>query len=103
MVKRVVIWTSTAAFQRREVLKYWNFRTGSTTYSEKLITIIKEKIDLLLKFPLSGKETIYPEVRESALGNFSIYYKVTDKQIIVTAFWDNRQNPDSLLEVIVKK
>jgi plasmid stabilization system protein ParE len=102
VAERTVVWTSTAVLQRREIFKYWNKRTGSTVYSEKLIYLIKEKVELLLKFPFLGKETTYPETRESALGNFSVYYKITEKHIIITAFWDNRQNPDSLLEELLR-
>jgi len=32
--------------------------------------------------------------------NYSILYKVTEDQLIVTAFWDNRQDPDKLIEII---
>ena len=37
------------------------------------------------------------------MGNFSIYYKVNKMEIIITAFWDNRQNPKKLLEILEKK
>ena len=47
--------------------------------------------------------TDYPETRESAMGHFSIFYKVTDKLLIVTAFWDNRQDPKKLLKMLTDK
>jgi hypothetical protein len=34
------------------------------------------------------------------MGHFSIFYKVTEKHLIITAFWDNRQDPKKLLELI---
>ncbi len=34
------------------------------------------------------------------MGHFSILYKLTDEQLIITAFWDNRQNPQKLMEII---
>lgn len=37
MAKRNVVWTETAAKQRREVLKYWTKHNGSTNFAEKLI------------------------------------------------------------------
>ncbi len=37
------------------------------------------------------------------MGHFSIYYKFTSDQIIVMAFWDNRQDPKKLLKTISKK
>ena len=46
------------------------------------------------------KSTDFKDVRVASLGNFSIYYKVTEKYIIVVSFWDNRQDPKKLLEVL---
>jgi hypothetical protein len=46
--------------------------------------------------------TIYPETKVSAMGHFSILYKFKEDQIIITAFWDNRQDPLKLLEIIKK-
>ena len=34
------------------------------------------------------------------MGYFSIFYKITDEQLIVTAFWDNRQDPAKLLKLL---
>jgi hypothetical protein len=46
MAERIVIWTETAARQRRDVLKYWSKRNGSTTYAEKLIHLQQDKSKL---------------------------------------------------------
>lgn len=35
-----VVWTETAARQRREILYYWTKRSGTTKYAEKLINLI---------------------------------------------------------------
>lgn len=102
MVKRTVVWTATAIKQRREVLKYWIKRNGSTTYAEKLILLTAKQIKIILSHPESFKLTDYPETRVSAMGYFSIYYKKTDEHLIVTAFWDNRQDPKKLLELLLK-
>lgn len=102
MAKRIVVWTETASKQRREILRYWTVRNGSTTYAKKLIKLIKERLEIILEQPEAFKLTTYPETRESAMGNFSIYYKITETQLIVTAFWDNRQNPKTILELLKK-
>jgi plasmid stabilization system protein ParE len=102
MAKRIVVWTETASKQRREILRYWTVRNGSTTYAKKLIKLIKERLEIILEHPEAFKLTTYPETRESAMGNFSIYYKITETQLIVTAFWDNRQNPKTILELLKK-
>jgi hypothetical protein len=46
--------------------------------------------------------TSYLNTREAALGNFSIYYKTTSQHIIITAFWDNRQDPEKIINLIKK-
>ncbi|MBK9509301.1 MAG: type II toxin-antitoxin system RelE/ParE family toxin [Cytophagaceae bacterium] len=103
MAKKSVVWTNTAVKQRREILEYWVKRNGNTKYSEKLISIIKERIKIIVFNPFSGKKTNHIETRVSALNNYSIFYKITGENIVITAFWDNRQNPDKLLEIISKK
>ena len=102
MVKRTVVWTDTAARQRRNVLKFWTERNGSTSFAEKLIKLIAVRIQVILSHPESFKSTTYPGTRESAMGHFSIFYKLTKDQLIITAFWDNRQDPKKLLAIIKK-
>lgn len=102
MVKRTVVWTETAAKQRREVLKYWTIRNGSDEYARKLIRITKDRLKNIAKYPESGIETDWIGTRTSAMGHFSIFYKVTDQTIFIVAFWDNRQDPAALLELIKK-
>lgn len=100
MAKRIVVWTETAIKQRREILKYWTVRNGSTAYAEKLIKLIASRTKVILKNPEAFKLTDFPETRISAMGHFSILYKITETQIIVTAFWDNRQDPNELLALM---
>ncbi len=102
MVKRTVVWTETASRQRREILRYWTKHNGSTSFAEKLIKLTAVRIQVILKLPESFKPTTYPDTRESAMGHFSIYYKLTKDKLIITAFWDNRQDPKRLLEIIKK-
>lgn len=102
MVKRTVVWTETAARQRREIFKYWTKRNGSTIFAEKLIKVTANRIQVILRHPQSFKSTTYPGTRESAMGHFSIFYKLTKDKLIITAFWDNRQDPKNLFELIKK-
>jgi plasmid stabilization system protein ParE len=100
MAKRNVVWTETAARQRREILKYWVKRNGTTTYAEKLIKLISEQVKLILTNPKLFKKTDFPDTHVSALGHFSMFYKYTKDSLIITAFWDNRQDPNKLLELL---
>ncbi len=100
MAKRTVVWTETAAEQRREILKYWLIRNKSTTYPKKLIKLIADRVKVIQSNPESFKLTNFPETRVFAMEHFSILYKFTEAQLIITAFWDNRQDPEKLAELI---
>jgi len=100
MAKKSIVWTQTAIKQRRHILKYWTIRNHSTTYAEKLIRLIKERIDLIAENPFAGKPTNHSDTREAAMGNFSIYYKLINNKIFITAFWDNRQSPKKLIKIL---
>lgn len=102
MAKRIVVWTNTAARQRREILKYWVKRNGTITYAEKLIKLTAHQLKIIKSNPLLFKKADFPETNVSVIGHFSIYYKSTKDLIIVTAFWDNRQDPKKILEILKK-
>jgi plasmid stabilization system protein ParE len=100
MAERVVIWTDTASKQRREILRYWTIRNGSSEYAEKLIKLIRARIQFIIKNPDACKLSEFPNTRECVLGNYSIYYKMQSDQFIIMAFWDNRQDPKSLIRLL---
>lgn len=99
-VVRKLEWTSTALKQRNSIFEYWNSRNKSDLYSKKLNLKIKERTTLLKSFPELGSETIFPKTRVLYLSYYSILYQFTDNQIIVTGFWDNRQEPSKLLNFL---
>lgn len=92
MAKRIVVWTETAVRQRRKILKYWVERNGTPTYAEKLIKVTTEQIKVILSNPKLFKKADFLDTHVSALGHFSIFYKFTKDSLIITAFWDNRQD-----------
>jgi plasmid stabilization system protein ParE len=102
MAKRTVVWTETAVRQRREILKYWVKRNGTKTYAEKLIKLTAEQIKVIQSNPKLFKKVDFSDTHVSALGHFSIFYKYTKDTLIITAFWDNRQDPKKLLEILTK-
>jgi plasmid stabilization system protein ParE len=97
MVKRRVIWTETAASQRRIILQYWTNRNKSSVFAKKLIALVADQLYLISDNPLLFKQTEIESIRESAMGHFSLYYTFNADEIIVMAFWDNRQDPEKLL------
>lgn len=103
MAKRNVIWTKTAELQFVGILEYWVKRNKSNVYSKKLVKLVSERTKQIADKPLIYKATDFKDVRVASLGNFSIYYKISEKDIIITAFWDNRQDPKKLLKILKNK
>lgn len=102
MAKRDIIWTKTADLQFVGILEYWVKRNKSASYSKKLLRLVPKRTNQISEKPFSYRSTDFKDIRVSALGNFSIYYKVTDEKIIIiTAFWDNRQDPKKLLKALL--
>ena len=95
MAQKKIIWTETAARQRRFILEYWIQRNQSPTYSLKLLRLSNEKANLIGENPLIYKAAEFPDTHVAAIGHFSIFYKISDDAIIITAFWDNRQTPQN--------
>ena len=102
MARRNIVWTRTADVQLVGVLEYWVRRNKSSSYSKNLLKLVAERTLQISENPFIYKSTDYKDVRVTSLRNFSIYYKVTEDQIIVTAFWDNRQDPKKLLKILQK-
>lgn len=103
MAKRIVNWTRTADLQFVGVLEYWVKRNKSNTYSKKLVKLVSERTKQIAENPLIYKATDFKDVRVASLGNFSIFYKVSEEDITITAFWDNRQDPEKLLNILKKR
>lgn len=103
MAKRTVKWTRIAEIQYVGILEFWVKRNKSNTYSKKLIKIVAERTKQIAKTPFNYKSADFEDTRVASLGNFSIFYKVTEREIIITAFWDNRQDPKELLRILKDK
>lgn len=102
MAKRAVKWTKTAEIQYVGILEYWTKRNQSNAYSKKLIGVVAELTKLIAETPLIFRATDFRDTRVASMGHFSLFYKVTKRHIIVTAFWDNRQDLKKLLEILQK-
>lgn len=100
MAKRKVIWSKTAYLQRKIVLLYWLENNKSNTYSIKLLQETKVATNQLIKFPYLGMLTDIPDVYCYTMGNYNLYYMVTNENIQIVCFWDNRQNPEILKSLL---
>jgi hypothetical protein len=98
-----ILWTATAVRQRNMVFDYWNNRNKSNIYSKKLLRQSNERINLLKSNPYLGKKTDFLTTRILSLGHYSILYRVINSKIVITGFWDNRQDPEKLLTLLRKR
>ncbi|WP_028296943.1 type II toxin-antitoxin system RelE/ParE family toxin [Olivibacter sitiensis] len=96
MARPTVVWTQTAIKQRRAVFRYWTERNGSPEYAKKLLKQIKSRINLIVNHPEACIPTDFPNTRMTTMGHFGLFYRHVDNQIIIMAFWDNRQDPKKL-------
>lgn len=103
MAKRTVRWTKTADIQYVGILEYWVKRNRSNTYSKKLLGLVTALTERISQTPLLYKAADFKDTRVAQLDNYSVFYKVADTEIIITAFWDNRQDPKKLLSVLENK
>jgi hypothetical protein len=46
------------------------------------------------------KAADFLNLRVATMGHFSLFYKITGNAIIITAFWDNRQDHKQLLKLL---
>jgi len=102
MAQRKVVWTQTADRQLLYILEYWADRNKSSSFSLKLLDKIEDNIQGIVINPLRCPESVRPGIRVAAMNHFSIFYRITTTRIIISAFWDNRQDPKKLLEVLTK-
>lgn len=98
-----VIWTKIAIKQRNEIFDYWNNRNKNNRYSKQLNLKIYRKIDQLKNFPNTGVEIENENARVLHFENYSLIYRLNINQIFILAFWDTRQNPSKLLEILKLK
>jgi hypothetical protein len=66
-------------------------------HAKKLNLKIKERTTLLKLYPELGLKTTFTKIRVLYLSYYSMLYQFTEEQIILTGFWDNRQDPIELL------
>lgn len=95
-----IFWTKIAPKQRDAIFEYYNNRNKSFIYSKKLKSEIKEYSNILKQQPEIGKKITNSDFRNIFFGNYSLIYKRKLNIIYIAAFWDNRQNPEKLFEIL---
>lgn len=92
MVKRKIVWSKLATQNLLSILEYFVVRNYSSEYSRKLNKQIKTSIHLLQKFPYIGFLTDVENVRGLIEGNYVIFYKIEETEIVIISIWDTRSD-----------
>lgn len=100
MDELTIFWTQTAKRQSEHIFVYWNNRNKSKSYSKKLNFAIKERIELLKSHPEMGEKNNSGDTKEISMRHYSNLYKIDKPKILITGFWDNRQDPKKLLNFL---
>jgi addiction module RelE/StbE family toxin len=95
MAKRKIVWSNRAKKRLYEILDFYIIRNKSKTYSNKLQKLINKEVRLLIKQPDLGLKTTEDTTRGLIIGDYIVYYEVSEDKIIIHTIWDSRQNPDN--------
>lgn len=94
---RVIIWSKKASSIFDETLSSFKIHNSKSLHDKVRSLTLK-----LLIFPYLGKPVQNTNIRQFIIENYSIYYCVFEKEILIVLFWDNRRSPE-LLEKELRK
>ena len=92
---RKIDWSKRAIKEFDDTSLFWENNNNSDVYSQKLLDETLIKINQIAENPLIGEEVGKNYRRVLVLQNFSIIYKVHKEKINISAFFDNRRNPEN--------
>lgn len=96
MAERIIVWSSKAKIDLKNLYDFYNFRNKSKTYSFKLHRKIQKEIKLLLKQPEIGKKTNKIGIRGLLIDNHYVFCEIFQEHIVILAIWQNSQNHSKL-------
>ena len=94
MVQRLII-TKTAGRSLEAILLYLEENISLTT-AQKLASKVDEKVQLLFRQPYVGRPSSKAKtVRKIGISrHLMMYYRVVGSSLVISDFFDSRQNPD---------
>lgn len=93
-----IVWENSAIQEQVEIFEFWNKHNHSNSYSIKIFEEIERVQKLLKENPFIGRDTNFKRIKRILiLERFSLFYKISDKTIIILSVWDNYRNPDDLI------
>jgi plasmid stabilization system protein ParE len=98
MAKKQIIWSKRADAELVNVLEFYNERNGNTNYSLKILNHIEDLLRALTEHETMGRLTSDMRSRVLVMDVYLIFYEVTENNIEILSFWDNRQNDKNRID-----
>ncbi len=98
-----IIWSPSANIELLKALEFSIKVNNSNTYAIKIVEELKHIESLLIDNAFLGSNTEFTDIRKCVvLKNYSIFYSIDEenKEINVVFFWDNRQDPKELKQIL---
>ncbi len=98
-----IVWTNRALKHLQDILDFVITQQKSTSYANKILKEIEVTEQYIIEQPMAFVEventnkTIHKVV---LLGNYSMFYFVSNDVVSIVCFWDNRQDPKKLETII---
>lgn len=88
-----IVWTRNTQKHLKDILTYWEVRTGSNLYSLKLNNLFQNSLSILAKQAEIGCKTNNSSIRKKTLGDYFLYYSFDESNLTILAIVDMRRNP----------
>jgi plasmid stabilization system protein ParE len=92
MAEKIIIWSSRANSELKNILEFYTVRNGNSDYSLKLLNGIGNILKTLSKSEFIGRLTSDKRTRVVVMDVYLIFYQASQTRIEILSFWDNRQN-----------
>lgn len=96
MAKKEIIWGIRAKHELNKTLVFYNERNGNPEYSIQILDKVEALTKTLSKRHFVGRLTSDKVTRVIPFKVFLLFYEIRPKHIEILAFWDNRQDPESI-------
>lgn len=98
MDQKEIIWSKRAKEELYNVLDFYINRNGSTTYSLKLLSDSEDITELLKHNHYLGRLTENRITRVVVKEAYLIFYEISEHNIEIISYWDNRQDSDKRID-----
>ncbi|CAG5078011.1 type II toxin-antitoxin system RelE/ParE family toxin [Parvicella tangerina] len=95
MATRKVVWSPRASKELKAILEFYILRNGNKRYSKKVLNSVEKLMTTIASNNHIGRPTSNDRTRVVTHDVFLIFYEISEDEINILSFWDNRQNPDN--------